>query len=79
MTTTYKCCGVSNFRDNYRYLTYKYKIENHTWNSSLCKLHRFFFNSYMSHNITCASEGEFLHDLYLIGDDYTGFFKTVQL
>ena len=34
-----KCSSVSNFGDNYRYLSYKYKIGNHVWDSPLCKLH----------------------------------------
>ena len=45
-----KCSSVSNFGDNYRYLSYKYKIGNHVWDSPLCKLHKC-FDSYMSHSI----------------------------
>ena len=41
-----KCSSVSNFGDNYRYLSYKYKIGNHVWNSPLCKLLKC-FDSYM--------------------------------
>ena len=36
------CFGVSNFEDIYRYLSYKYKIRNHLWESPLCKLHKCF-------------------------------------
>ena len=36
-----KCSSVSNFRNNYtRYLSYKYTIGNHVWDSPLCKLHK---------------------------------------
>ena len=55
-----KCGSVSNFRDNNRYLSYKYKIGNHVWDSPLCKLHKC-FDSYtctcMSHSITFFLEG----------------------
>ena len=37
-----KCSSVSNFVDNYRYLSYKYKIGNHVWDSPLCKLYKYF-------------------------------------
>ena len=37
-----KCGSVSNFGNKYRYLSYKYKIENHVWDSPLCKLHKCF-------------------------------------
>ena len=33
ITELAKCSSVSNFEDNYRYLSYKYKIENHAWDS----------------------------------------------
>ena len=46
-----KCSSVSNFGDNYRYLSYKYKMGNRVWDSPLCKLHKS-FASYMSHSIT---------------------------
>ena len=29
-----KCSSISNFGDNYRYLSYKHKIGNHVWDSS---------------------------------------------
>ena len=35
-----KCSSVSNFGDNYRYLSYEYNIGNHVWDSPLCKLHK---------------------------------------
>ena len=63
---------VSNFGDNYRYLSYKYKIGNHVWDSPLCKLHKC-FDSYMSHSITVFPEGYFIRDLCLMRDDYTVF------
>ena len=37
-----KCSSVSNFRDNYRYISYKYKIGNHVWDLPLYKLHKCF-------------------------------------
>ena len=39
-----KCSSVtvSHFGDNYRYFSYKYKIENHVWGSPLCKVHKCF-------------------------------------
>ena len=46
-----KCSSVSNFGDNYRYLSYKYKMGNHVWYSPLCKVHKC-FAPYMSHRIT---------------------------
>ena len=72
-----KCSSVSNFGDNYRYLSYisqlyKYKIGNHVWDSLLCKLHKC-FDSYMSHSITVFPEGSFIRDLCLMRDDYTVF------
>ena len=65
-----KCSSVSNFGDNYRYLSYKYKIGIHVWDSPLCKLHKC-FDSYMSHSITVFPEGSFIRDLCLMRDDYT--------
>ena len=41
-----KYSGVSNFRDNYRYLSYNYEIGNHVWDLPLCNLHKS-FDSYM--------------------------------
>ena len=67
-----KCSSVSNFGDNYRYLSLKYKIRNHVWDSPLCKLHKC-FGSYMSHSITVFQEGSFISDLCLMRDDYTVF------
>ena len=67
-----KCSSVSNFGDNYRYLSYKYKIGNHVWDSPLCKLHNC-FDSYMSHSNTVSPESFFIRDLCLIRDDYTVF------
>ena len=67
-----KCSSVSNFGDNYRYLSYKYKIGNHVWNSPLCKLLKC-FDSYMSHSITVFPEGSFIRDLCLMRDDYSVF------
>ena len=67
-----KCSSVSNFGDNYRYLSYKYKIGNHVEDSTLCKLHKC-FDSYMSHSITVFPEGCFISDLCLIRNDYTVF------
>ena len=66
-----KCSSVSNFGDTYRYLSYKYKIGNHIWDSSLCKLHKC-FDSYMSHSITVFSEGSFIRICVEL-DDYTVF------
>ena len=66
------CSNVSNFGDNYRYLSYKYKIGNHVWDAPLCKLHKC-FNSYMSLSIAIFPEGSFIRDLCLIRDDYTVF------
>ena len=57
------CSSVSNFADNYRYLSYKYKIGNYEWDEC--------FDSYMSHSITVFPEGSFIRDLCLIKDDYT--------
>ena len=37
-----KCSSVQNFGDNYRYLSYKYKIGNHVWDSPL-SIHRYVF------------------------------------
>ena len=37
-----KCSSVSNFGDNCRYLSYKYKIGNHVWDSPLCNSHKWF-------------------------------------
>ena len=67
-----KCSSVSNFGDNYRYLSYKYKIGNHVWDSPLCKLLKC-FDSYMSHSITVFPEGSLIRDLCLMRDDYTVF------
>ena len=67
-----KCSSVSNFGDNYRYLSYKYKIGNHVWDSPLCKLLKC-FDSYMSHSITVFPEGSFIRDLCLMRDDYSVF------
>ena len=67
-----KCSSVSNLGDNYRYLSYKYKIGNHVWDLPLCKLHKC-FDSDMSHNITFFPESSFICDLCLIRDDYTVF------
>ena len=69
-----KRSSVSNFGDNYRYLSYKYKIRNHVWDSPLCKLHTC-FDLYMSHNITVFLhvEGSLIRDLCLMRDDYTVF------
>ena len=67
-----KCSSVSNFEDNYRYVSYNYKIGNHVWDSPLCKLHKC-FDLYMSHTITGFPEGSFIRDLCLIRDDYTVF------
>ena len=67
-----KCSNVSNFGDNYRYLSYKDKIRNYVWDSPLCRLHKC-FDSYMSHSITVFQEGSFIRDLCLIRDDYTVF------
>ena len=67
-----KCSRVSNIRDNYRYLGYKYKIGTHVWESPLCKLLKC-FDSYMSYSITVFPEGSFIRALYLIRDDYTIF------
>ena len=67
-----KCSSVSNFGNNYRYFSYKYKIRNHIWDSSLCKLNTC-FDSYMSHSITVFPEGSFIRDLCLMRDDYTVF------
>ena len=67
-----KCSSVSNFVDNYRYLSYKHKIENHVWDSPLCKLHKC-LDSYMSHSITVFPEGSFIRELCLIREDYTVF------
>ena len=65
-----KYSSVSNFGDNYRYLSYKYKIGNHVWDSPLCKLHKC-FDSYMSHSITVFPQGCFIRDLCLMRYDYT--------
>ena len=65
-----KCSSVSNFGDNYRHLSYKYKVGNHVLNYPLCKLHKC-FDSYMSHSITVFPEGSFIRDLRLMRDDYT--------
>ena len=54
------------------YLSYKYKIGNHVWDSPLCKLPKC-FDSYMSHSITVFPEGSFIRDLCLMRDDYTVF------
>ena len=67
-----KGSSVSNFRDYYRYLSYKYKIGNHVWDSPLCKLLKC-FDSYMSHSITVFPEGSFISDLCLMRDDYSVF------
>ena len=69
-----KCSSVSNFGDNYRYFSYKYKIGNHVWDSPLCKLHKC-FDSYtcMSHSITVFPKGSYIRDLCLIRDGYTVF------
>ena len=67
-----KCSSTSNFGDNYRYLSYKYKIGNYVCDSPLCKLHRC-FDSYMSHSTTVFPEGSFIRDLCLMRDDYTVF------
>ena len=53
-----KCSSVSNFGDNYRYLSYKYKIVNHVWDSPLSKLHKC-FDSYM-HSIAVFPQGSFI-------------------
>ena len=73
-----KCSSVSNFGDNYRYLSYKYKIGNHVWDSSLSKFHKC-FDSYtcMSHSITVFPESSFIRDLCLIIDDDTVFNNCV--
>ena len=67
-----KCSSVSNFGDNYRYLSYKYKIGNHVWDSPLCKLHKC-FDLYL-HSIAVFPEGSFIRDLMTIL-----FLITVQL
>ena len=72
------CSSVSNFGDNYRYLSYKYIIGNPVWDSPLCKLHKC-FDSYMSHSITVFPESSIIRDLCLIRDDNTFFLITVQL
>ena len=72
-----KSSSVSNVGDNYRYLSYKYKIANHVWDSPSCNLHKC-FDSDMSHSITVFPEGSFIRDLCLMRDDYTVSI-TVQL
>ena len=67
-----KCSSVSNFGDNYRYLSYKCIIRNHVWDSPLCKLHKC-FDSYMSQSIAIFPDGSFIRHLCLIRDDYTSF------
>ena len=46
-----QCSSVTNFGDNYRYLSYKYTIGNHVWDSPLCKLHKCFDSYIMPHSI----------------------------
>ena len=65
-----KCSSVSNLGDNYRYLSYMYKIRNPVWDLPSCKLHKC-FDSYMSHSITVFPEGAFIRDRCLIRDDHT--------
>ena len=72
MTKSDKCSSVSNFGDNYGYLSCNHKIGNHVWDSPLCKLHKC-FDSDMSHSITVFPEGSFIRDLCLIRDGHTVF------
>ena len=73
-----KYSSVSNFGDNYRYLSYKYKIGNYVWDSPLCKLHKY-FDLYMSHSITVFPESSFIRDLCLIRDDYYTVFNNCAI
>ena len=67
-----KCGSVYNFEDNYKCLSFKYKIGNHVCDSPLCELHKC-FDPYMSHSFPVCPEGSFIRDVYLTRDDCTVF------
>ena len=51
-----KSSSLSDFGDNYRYLSYKYNIGIHVWNLPLCKLYKC-FDIYLSHDSTVNPDG----------------------
>ena len=56
-----KCSSISNFGDNYSYLSYKHKIGNHVWDSSYANYINVLIH--MSHSITVFPECSFIRDL----------------
>ena len=65
-----KSGSSSDFRDNYRHLSYKYNIGIHVWKLLLCKLYKC-FDIYLSHDSTVNPDGVFKHELQcLLRDDY---------
>ena len=60
-----KIFSFSDFRDNYRYLSYKYGIGIHVWHLPLCKLDKCFDLFLLNHHTTIAN-GVFIRDLCLL-------------
>ena len=58
----------SDFGDNYRYLSFKYRIGIHVWHLPLCKLFKCFDLYLLNHRNTIA-HGVFIRDLCLLREN----------
>ena len=65
-----KISSFSDFGDNYRYLSYKYRIGIHVlvWHLPLCKLYKCFDFFLLNHHKTIAN-GVFIRDLCLLREN----------
>ena len=50
-----KISSYSDFGDNYRYLSYKYRIVLHVWHLPLCRFHKCFDLFLLNHHKTIAN------------------------
>ena len=63
-----KISSLSDFGDNYRYLSYKYGSGIHVWYLPLCKLYKCFALFLLNHHKTIAND-VFIRNLYLLREN----------
>ena len=63
-----KVSSISDFGDNYRYLSYKFGIGIHIWHLPLCKLYKS-FDLYLLNHHNMIANGVFIRDLCLLREN----------
>ena len=65
---TCKISSFSDFVDNYRYLSYKYRVEIHVYHLTLCKLYKC-FDVFLLNHYNMIANGVFIRDLCLLREN----------